>query len=166
VPSTTQQYTKYQLRGLHEQTKRIDVNSYSSLAIDESNRIINNVLDKALRGETQLSFRILCNPKPFTTQQKGRRVNDYDNDQVLCSILGVDGSYLYPTTDGKMELSSIDTDERMRLPSIPERALKILTQNKELTERVLDKLKEKFPDSNMTTIQPLDFLCKKYVLSW
>jgi len=154
------QYTKSQLRGMNEQIKRIEASSFSSFIDMESNHIINNVIFKAVKGEYQLRFRILCNSIPFMRQHKSS-VKDYDNNNVLYSVLGVDGSYLQPIENGKMVISSENG-----VPSISERVLKFLTQNKELTEKIVNKLKEQFPDSNITNIQQSYSYCKEYILSW
>ena len=157
------QYTKFQLRGMNERTKHIDAMSYSSFVHDECNHIINNVIFKAVKGEPQLRFRILCNSIPFIKQHKGSEyVNDYDNNNVLYSVLGVDGSSLIPISDGKMRIYGDGNDGS----PLPERVLNVLIQNKELTEKILTKLKEQFPDSNITNTQPSHSHCKEYILSW
>ena len=157
------QYTKSQLRGMNEQTKHIDAMSYSYFVHDEYVHISNNVGFKATKGETQLKFRIFCNSIPFIKQHKGSEyANDYDNNNVLYSVLGVDGSTLKPISDGKM---GIFGDGNNGSP-LPERVLNVLIQNKELTEKILTKLKEQFPDSNITNTQPSYSHCKEYILSW
>jgi hypothetical protein len=155
------QYTKYQLRGMNEQTKHIDAMSYSSFIEDEYAHISNNIFSKARKGETQLKFRILCNSIPFIKQHKGSEyVNDYDNNNVLYSVLGVDGSNIQ--SDGKLIMVGGGS---IGYP-LPERVLNVLIQNKELTEKILTKLKEQFPDSNITNTQPSYSHCKEYILSW
>ena len=159
------QYTKSQLRGMNE-PKHIDAMSYSIFIEDEYQHIFNNVIFKATKGEPQLKFRILCNSIPFIKQHKAY-ANDYDNNNVLYSVLGVDGSSIKPITD------NIDLHGKMRIygdgsngPPLPERVLNVLIQNKELTEKILTKLKEQFPDSNITNTQPSYSHCKEYILSW
>jgi len=157
------QYTKSQLRGMNEQTKHIDAMSYSSFIEGEYQHIFNNVIFKASKGEPQLKFRILCNSVPYIKHHKGSEyVNDYDNNNVLYSVLGVDGSILIPISDGKMRIYG-DGNEGSPLP---ERVLNVLIQNKELTEKILTKIKEGFPDSNITNTQPSYSHCKEYILSW
>jgi hypothetical protein len=156
------QYTKSQLRGMNE-PKHIDAMSYSSFIEDEYQHISNNVIFKATKGEPQLKFRILCNSIPFIKQHKGSEyVNDYDNNNVLYSVLGADGSSLIPISDGKMRIYGDGNDGS----PLPERVLNVLIQNKELTEKILTKLKEQFPDSNITNTQPSYSHCKEYILSW
>jgi hypothetical protein len=157
------QYTKSQLRGMNEQTKHINAMWFFSFVDVECNHISNNVLFKAEKGEPQLRFRILCNSIPFIKHHKGSEyVNDFDNNNVLCSVLGVDGSSLTPISDGKMRISGDGNDGS----PLPERVLNVLIQNKELTEKILTKLKKQFPDSNITHTQPSYSHCKEYILSW
>jgi hypothetical protein len=156
------QYTKSQLRGMNEQTKHIDAMRYSHFVDDECNHIIHNVLFKAVKGETYLRFRILCNSIPFIREHGTEYVNDYDNNNVLYSVLGFGGSYLRPISDGKM---GIFGDSNNGSP-LPERVLHVLIQNKELTEKILTNIKEQFLDSNITNTQPTYSYCKEYMLSW
>lgn len=156
-------YTNSHLREVNQQSKHIDVLSYSSFVDDEFNHIVNHVVFKAVNGIHQLRFRILCNSQPLIKHHKGSEyINAYDNNNVLYSVLGVDGSNIYPILEGKMGISG----DRNNSSPLPQRVLNVLIQNKELTEQILTKIKEQFPNSNITNTQPSYSHCKEYILSW
>lgn len=135
------QFTKPMLRGMKDELDLRLIQSYSiSLPEREYRNIYNNVLAKATAGETELHFRILCNPNLCSKEQYV--------DNILSSILFEDGS-------------SRSSDE-----IIPKHIYVELESNKKLTEKVLNKLKESFPDSNIITSQLRHSKCQKYTLSW
>ena len=137
------QYSKSRLRGMKIERDNQILQSYSSILPEREYRnIYNNVLISAeTKGDTELHFRILCNPK---LQSK---TNQYENN-ILSSILFEDGSMR----------SSNDI--------IPHNIYIKLESNKILTEKVLHKLKESFPDSNIINIQSEHSKCQEYILSW
>jgi len=142
-------YSKYQLRGMY---KPINITEFYEVLIKlEIENIRVHVLEKAQKGKNSLRFHVIC-PEIFT---KNYEYYGNDENSILYSILGV-------------KFYRIKSHDEFALIPIPDEIFNELISDKNLSHKTINKLKEYFPDSNITINKVMYSSCKDkdYTLFW